>query len=135
MMRIFCVLRFVHRAFLYMIMGTLVVYIIRPIFDPKMEGVFPFKMWFPYELNSPFKFWISYMQVMILMGSDTTNTMAAELVLVGLMMQVRTQLELLRYRIIGITNEIGDNNLDSLRLKTEAKVFAQLIRDHQDIFK
>lgn len=131
--------RIIHKAFIYVNSVSVWMYVIGPIAlylrgNPTLPG----RVWYPYDsYSNPYLFWLSYVQISILLLYDGYMQFATELIFVGLLIQVRNQLQLLSHRVKEFTrNEsfIKQQKLSTYKNgKLEIDLLKEFIRDQRDI--
>ncbi|XP_033220926.1 odorant receptor 46a-like [Belonocnema kinseyi] len=63
------------------------------------EGLLLFRAWLPYNLSTPLIFWLSYFHQMIAHTAGGSTQVANECLIVGLMLDICAQLEILKHRL------------------------------------
>lgn len=132
--------RTTHRAFFYTNSVTTFIYIFSPIYFC-LQGQFrlPAKVWYPYNENDSNLFWLSYVQIVILLYYGAYLQFSIELIFIGLLIQVRTQLELLNHRVRQfVKNKTLSRHRNLIGPdveKVEIILLKELIRDQRDIYR
>lgn len=137
---LFYFFRIIHKAFISVNSFFTWVYILGPlVLCMRGKPTLPARVWYPYVTDNPYLFWLSFIQISLLLLYVAHVQFATQLIFIGLLIQVRTQLQLLGCRIKQFLE--NENLMNRLNLsksdaeKVEIKLIKELIRDEREILR
>lgn len=100
--------RFTTLSYFTLMETTSIFYFARSLFAVIQTGKLPVRVWLPWSYeSSPILFWLWYSyQVIMTMFLSPIISIASETLIASLMMQVCSQLEILKHRISEIPNSL-----------------------------
>ena len=127
--------RFVTIVYSASMIGIVLLKAMSPIMESSSVPL-PVDAWYPYSIEKPKWFWITYLHQVILGSSAVCSHIGIDTLFVGLLLKVLCQINVLKYRLHNVTNVCEDHFKSVEHLQdVERKTLIKCIRDHERIYR
>ncbi|XP_015606886.1 odorant receptor Or1-like isoform X2 [Cephus cinctus] len=109
---------------------TVALMLIVPLSNESRKRILPFRSWLPYDLSSLKLFWLSYVHQCIAIMAAAYINVATDSFISGLMIQICSQLDILKYRLIKLPRLYNINHRDEF-----LSSLTHCVLHHEHIFK
>lgn len=108
---------------------------ISPIAESGVGMPLPVDAWYPYSIENPYWFWITYLHQVILGSSAVCAHVSIDTLFVGLLLKMSCQIDVLKHRLRNLTKSCDEGMKFKCLNTLQKKLICQSIYHHERIYR
>ncbi|XP_011503365.1 PREDICTED: odorant receptor 94a-like [Ceratosolen solmsi marchali] len=130
--------RWLFAVYTILIITSMILRSLTPILESKKFINLPFVAWYPYKIDNPLSFWLTYCHQIISGATLSCMHLSTDTLFVGFLLHMNCQINILIVRLKDFGNEsaIGNDSQSEIHNEVMMKMtMAKLVREHQRIYR